>query len=202
MEHSAHCLGEGEPRTGRHLAADRGPPVAARLGKRPAGVRPRPQGHGLPTLDRADYGSCEGVAKGGYVLAEAHTGRAQVIVLATGSEVPIALAARELLHTRGIETRVVSLPCWEWFAAQEDSYRQQVLPPEIRARVAVEAASPMGWREWVGEADEIVGLDHYGASGPYEVLYEQFGITAERVAAAAQSSLSKLGVTSGDTTGS
>jgi len=167
---------------------------------RPAGLCLTRQN--LPTLDRADYGSCEGVAKGGYVLAEAHTGRAQVIVLATGSEVPIALAARELLHTRGIETRVVSPPCWEWFADQEDSYRQQVLPPDIRARVAVEAASPMGWREWVGEAGEIVGLDHYGASGPYEVLYEQFGITAERVAAAAQSSLSKLGVTSGDTTGS
>jgi len=167
---------------------------------RPAGLCLTRQN--LPTLDRSDYGSCEGVAKGGYVLAEAHTGRAQVIVLATGSEVAIALAARELLHTRGIETRVVSLPCWEWFADQEDSYRQQVLPPDIRARVAVEAASPMGWREWVGEAGEIVGLDRYGASGPYEVLYEQFGITAERVAAAAQSSLSKLGVTSGDTTGS
>jgi len=167
---------------------------------RPAGLCLTRQN--LPTLDRSDYGSCEGVAKGGYVLAEAHTGRAQVIVLATGSEVAIALAARELLHTRGIETRVVSLPCWEWFADQEDSYRQQVLPPDIRARVAVEAASPMGWREWVGEAGEIVALDRYGASGPYEVLYEQFGITAERVAAAAQSSLSKLGVTSGDTTGS
>jgi transketolase len=157
---------------------------------------------GVPTFDRSVLSSAEGTAKGGYVLAEASSGIPAVIIMATGSEVQIALAARDQLEAGGTPTRVVSMPCWEWFQAQEDSYRQTVLPPGIKARVSVEAGVAMGWREWVGDHGEIVSLDHFGASAPYTVLYEQYGFTAERVAAAAQSTLSKVGATAGSTTGS
>ncbi len=156
---------------------------------------------GVPTLDRSTLGSAEGTAKGGYVLAEASSGIPEVILIGTGSEVQIALAARERLEAEGTPTRVVSLPCFEWFFAQEDSYRQTVLPPGIKARVSIEAGIAQGWREIVGEAGEMVSLEHYGASAPYDVLYEQFGLTAERVVAAAHSTLSKVGATVGGTTG-
>jgi transketolase len=156
---------------------------------------------GVPTFDRSVLGSAEGTAKGGYVLAEAGSGIPEVILIGTGSEVQIALAAREILEAEGTPTRVVSMPCWEWFFAQEDSYRQTVLPPGIKARVSVEAGVAFGWRELVGEAGEIVSLDRYGASAPYDVLYEQFGLTDDRVVAAAHSTLSKVGATTGRTTG-
>jgi transketolase len=115
--------------------------------------------------------------------------------------VAIALEAREKLEEEGTPTRVVSMPCREWFEAQDASYRQQVLPPEVRARVSVEAAVALGWRDFVGDDGECLSLEHFGASAPYQVLYEQFGITAERVVAAAHSSLSKVGATKGSTTG-
>jgi len=155
----------------------------------------------VPVLDRSVLGSAEGVAQGAYVLAEASSGTPQAILIATGSEVAIALEARELLEKEGTPTRVVSMPCREWFEAQEASYRQQVLPPEVRARVSVEAAVALGWRDFVGDDGECLGLDHFGASAPYQILYEQFGLTAERVVAAAHSSLSKVGATKGHTTG-
>jgi transketolase len=155
----------------------------------------------LPVIDRASHGSAEGVAQGAYILAEAGSGTARVILIATGSEVPIALEARDLLEAEGTPTRVVSMPCREWFEAQEASYRQQVLPPEVRARVSVEAAVSLGWRDFVGDDGESLSLEHFGASAPYQILYEQFGITAERVVAAAHSSLSKVGATKGHTTG-
>ncbi len=166
---------------------------------RPAGICLTRQN--VPTWDRTEFGSAEGVSRGGYVLADAASGLPEVLLIGTGSEVQIAMAARERLEAEGIPTRVVSMPCQEWFNEQDDSYRQGVLPPNVKARVAVEAASPMGWREYVGDAGEVLGLDHYGASAPYSVLYEQFGLTAERVVAAARASLSKLGATSGSTTG-
>jgi transketolase len=115
--------------------------------------------------------------------------------------VQIALAARELLEASGVPTRVVSMPCAEWFAAQDQAYRDSVLVPAVRARVSIEAATTFGWERWVGEAGESVGIDHFGASAPYEVLYEQFGITAERVVAAAHASISTLGATRGAPTG-
>jgi transketolase len=155
----------------------------------------------VPVLDRSVLGSADGVTQGAYVLAEASTGTPQLIVIATGSEVAIALEAREKLEEEGTPTRVVSMPCREWFEAQDASYRQQVLPPEVRARVSVEAAVAMGWRDFVGDDGECLSLEHFGASAPYQVLYEQFGITAERVVAAAHSSLSKVGATKGSTTG-
>jgi transketolase len=155
----------------------------------------------VPTLDRSHYGSADNVAKGAYVLAEAGSGTPDVILIATGSEVAIALAARDRLEREGTPTRVVSMPCREWFEAQDAAYRQEVLPPDVRARVSVEAGVAMGWREFVGDAGESVSLEHFGASAPYQVLYEQFGITPERVVAAAHSSLSKVGATRGTTTG-
>ena len=124
-----------------------------------------------------------------------------MIVVGTGSEVHLALAAREQLESDGVPTRVVSMPCREWFDAQDAAYRQQVLPPEIRARVSVEAAVGQGWRDIVGDDGEILCLDHFGASAPYQVVYEQFGLTAERVVAAAHATLSKVGATRGTTTG-
>jgi transketolase len=155
----------------------------------------------LPVIDRTTHASAEGVTKGAYVLAEAGSGTPQVILVATGSEVSIALDARARLEAEGTPTRVVSMPCREWFDAQEASYRQEVLPPSVRARVSVEAATPFGWRDIVGDDGESLGLDHFGASAPYQILYEQFGLTAERVVAAAHSSLSKVGATKGSTTG-
>ncbi len=147
----------------------------------------------LPVLDRgAGLASAEGVARGGYVLADAADGAPEVILIATGSEVQIALAARNLLQDGGTPARVVSMPCVEWFDEQDDSYRQQVLPPGIRARVSVEAGIALGWRAFTGDFGENVSLEHFGASAAYQRLYEEFGLTAERVAEAARSSLARL----------
>ncbi|WP_369130055.1 transketolase [Modestobacter roseus] len=154
---------------------------------RPAGLALSRQN--LPVFDRTEFASAEGVAKGGYVLAEASNGSPEVILMGTGSEVQIAVAAREQLEAAGVPTRVVSLPCWEWFAEQDEAYRLEVLPPSVKARVSVEAGVPMGWREFVGDAGRIVGLNHYGASASYSKLYEEFGLTAEAVTAAARESI-------------
>jgi transketolase len=145
--------------------------------------------------------SAEGVAKGGYVLQDASDGQPKVILIATGSELELAVNGRELLEAEGIPTRVVSMPCVEWFNGQDTAYKHTVLPSAIRARVAVEAGIALGWREYVGEGGEVVSLEHFGASAPYKTLYEQFGLTAERVAAAAKASLAKLGHDKGETTG-
>jgi transketolase len=154
---------------------------------RPAGLALSRQN--LPVFDRTQFTAADGVARGRYVLAEASGGSPRVILMGTGSEVQIAVAAREVLQAEGVPTRVVSLPCWEWFAAQDRSYREQVLPPSVRARVSVEAGVAMGWREFVGDAGRIVGLNHYGASAAYTMLYEQFGLTADAVVTAARESL-------------
>jgi transketolase len=122
--------------------------------------------------------------------------------MGTGSEVQLCLAARERLEADGVPTRVVSMPCQEWFRAQDPSYRQQILPSTVPARVSVEAAVAMSWHDLVGEVGECVSLEHYGASAPYQVLYEQFGFTADRVVAAARASLSRAGQVQGSTTGS
>ena len=155
----------------------------------------------LPVIDRDTHGSAEGVAKGAYVLAEAASGTPHVILIATGSEVTLALKARDMLEAEGTHTRVVSMPSREWFLAQPLSYQQTVLPPNVRARVSVEAAVALGWRDFVGDAGECISLEHFGASAPYEIIYEEFGITPERVVVAAHSSLSKVGATFGSPTG-
>jgi transketolase len=160
---------------------------------RPAGICLTRQN--VPTFDRSVFASAEGTARGAYVLRDASDGAPKVLLVGTGSEVQICVAAQELLEAEGIATRVVSMPCVEWFRAQDESYKRTVFPPSVKARVSVEAAVSQGWHEWVGEAGECVALEHFGASAPYSVLYEQFGLTAERVVAAARASLSKLGMT-------
>jgi transketolase len=149
----------------------------------------------VPVLDRGEDANADGTARGGYVLAQAPGGgAADVILIGTGSEVHIALAAREALWQDKIGARVVSMPCLEWFAEQDQAYRDEVLPPEVRARVSVEAGIGLGWRAIVGDAGEMVSLEHFGASAAYEKLYEEFGITPEHVVQAARLSLSRAGV--------
>ncbi|HYK66897.1 MAG TPA: transketolase [Streptosporangiaceae bacterium] len=151
----------------------------------------------LPVLDRtADgpgFASAEGTARGGYVLAEADGGTPGVILIATGSEVQIALAARARLRESGVAARVVSMPCLEWFAEQDESYREHVLPAAVRARVSVEAGIALGWRGYVGDAGVSISLEHFGESADYRKLYAEFGITAERVAQAAMTSVARAG---------
>ncbi|MEU0984376.1 transketolase [Streptomyces griseus] len=158
---------------------------------RPAGLALTRQP--LPVLERGGgdgaYASAEGAARGGYVLADSRGGTPDVILVGTGSEVHIALEARESLAADGIDARVVSMPCREWFADQPDAYRDEVLPPGVRARVSVEAAVAQGWRDVVGDAGRTVSLEHFGASAPYERLYEEFGITPRAVADAARGSV-------------
>jgi transketolase len=139
--------------------------------------------------------------RGGYVLEDASNGQPVVLIIATGSEVQIALAARELLEAEGTPTRVVSMPCVEWFREQDLAYRGTVLPSDVRARVTIEAGIAQCWWEFLGDAGVPLSLEHFGASAPYAVLYEQFGLTADRAVAAAHASMSKLGMTKGTTTG-
>jgi transketolase len=133
-----------------------------------------------------------GTARGGYVLLEADGGTPEVILIGTGSEVQIAVAARDQLQAAGIATRVVSMPCVEWFNEQDEAYRDEVLPPAVRARVSVEAGIAQGWRTFVGDAGESVSLEHFGASADYQKLYEEFGFTAEHVVEAARASLARV----------
>ncbi|MFI1579207.1 transketolase [Embleya sp. NPDC020630] len=158
---------------------------------RPAGILLTRQD--VPTWDRTEFGSAEGTARGGYVLAEASSGTPQVILIGTGSEVQIAVAAREVLEAEGVPTRVVSLPCLEWFNEQDQAYREQVLPPSVKARVSVEAGIAQGWRELVGDAGRIVSLEHFGASADYKKLFAEFGLTHEAVVSAARESLAHAG---------
>ena len=158
---------------------------------RPAGLILSRQN--VPTLDRQRFGSAEGTAKGAYVLKEGSAAGGgslpEVILIATGSEVSIAVAAADTLESQGISTRVVSMPCQEWFAAADQGYRDEVLPPRVRARVSVEAAVPMGWREYVGDAGRIISIDHFGASADAATLFREFGLTPAAVVAAAQESI-------------
>ncbi|GAB3588396.1 transketolase [Amycolatopsis endophytica] len=140
----------------------------------------------VPTLEGT---SAEGVARGGYVLAEASSGSPQVVLVGTGSEVQLAVEARKVLEAEGVATRVVSMPCVEWFDRQEQSYRDRVLPPSVRARVVVEAGTAQPWHRFAGDAGEIVSLEHFGASADFKTLFTQFGITTEAVVDAARRSV-------------
>jgi transketolase len=153
----------------------------------------------LPVLDPA---KAVNAAKGAYILEEASSGLPQVILVATGSEVSLAMKARDQLEAEGTPTRVVSMPCIEWFHAQERSYQQQILPPDVRARVSVEAGVAQGWRDVVGDCGEIISIEHFGASADGAVLFEQFGFTPDRVVAAAHSAMERAGRIRGATTGS
>lgn len=143
----------------------------------------------VPILDRTVLATAEGLRRGGYVLAEAGTGTPQVILLASGTELSLALDARVRLEESGIATRVVSLPSWKLFQEQSAAYHHQVLPPAVRARVSVEAGTTFGWDRWVGAHGRSIGVDHFGASAPAEVLYEKFGVTVDAVVEAARALL-------------
>ena len=149
----------------------------------------------VPTFPRgtdADgerWATTEDVARGGYVLLDAEDGSPDVVLIGTGSELQLAVQARAILAEKGVAARVVSLPCREWFDAQEQSYRDTVLPPIVKARVSVEAGVAQGWRELVGSTGRCISLEHYGASADYATIYREFGITAEAVALAAEESI-------------
>lgn len=145
----------------------------------------------VPVFPRGTDGfaTTDDVAKGGYVLVDAESGDPDVVLIGTGSEVQLAVEARELLAADGIAARVVSMPCVEWFEAQSIAYRETVIPPTIKARVSVEAGVKQGWREYVGDHGRIVSIDHYGASADYARIYTEFGITAQAVADAARDSI-------------
>jgi transketolase len=147
----------------------------------------------LPPIDRGRHAGAGGLHRGAYVLADADGPRPDLILIASGSEVWVALEARERLQAEGIATRVVSMPCWELFAEQEQSYRDQVLPPAVRARLAVEAAATFGWERWVGEDGEVVGVDHFGASAPGTTVLEKFGFTPDNVTNRATELVRRLG---------
>jgi transketolase len=136
----------------------------------------------LPVLDRTSLGAVEGVRQGAYVLLDPPgPGSIDAILIATGSEVGVALDGARQLHATGVRVRVVSMPSWELFAAQPGSYRDQVLPPAVRARVAVEAAGPMGWSRWTTDEGLMLGMHGFGASAPAERLYHEFQLTPEHI---------------------
>jgi transketolase len=155
----------------------------------------------VPTFDRGKYASAEGVLKGGYILSEASGGEPKVILIGTGSEVQHCLTAQERLEAQGTPTRVVSMPCQEWFFAQDTAYQQRILPRGVKARVTVEAGIRMSWDRILGDAGEAVSIEHYGASAPAKILFEQFGFTADNVVAKANAALAKVGEITGHTTG-
>ena len=140
----------------------------------------------LPTFDRTKYAAASGVARGAYILAEAPSGKPDVLLLATGSEVSLCLAAREQLQAEGIGARVVSMPSWEIFEEQPEEYRDSVLPPEIEARVSVEAASTFGWAQFTGPKGAILGMRTFGLSAPMKVVAEHFGFEPGHVVTAAR----------------
>ncbi|MCU1477994.1 MAG: transketolase [Subtercola sp.] len=153
----------------------------------------------IPTFERGDgeasgevFASAKNVAKGAYILAEAPNGTPDVIFIATGSEVQIAVEARELLKADGINARVVSAPCMEWFEEQSAEYREHVLPAAVKARVSIEAGLALTWRPWVGDAGKSVSIEHFGASADYKTLYREFGMTTGSAIEAAKVSLSNL----------
>ncbi|HZG06271.1 MAG TPA: transketolase [Streptomyces sp.] len=203
--HDSIGLGEDGPthQPVEHLAALRAIPglnvvrpadanetaIAWREVMRRHGDRPAPHGIALTRQNVPTYEPNEDAARGGYVLLEAEGGEPRVVLIATGSEVQLAVAARETLQAEGVPTRVVSMPCLEWFEEQDRTYRESVLPPSVRARVAVEAGVGLTWYRYVGDAGRVVSLEHFGASADYKVLFREFGLTPEAVVAAARESI-------------
>jgi transketolase len=145
----------------------------------------------LPTFDRTKYASAAGVARGAYVLVDAEDGKPQVILMATGSEVYLCIDAYEKLKAEGIRARVVSMPSWEIFEHQDAAYRNEVFPPHVTARVAVEQASVLGWARYVGIKGRIIGMHTFGASAPLKDLQKKFGFTSDAVAQAARDQIGK-----------
>jgi transketolase len=145
----------------------------------------------LPVYDRSKMGDAAGLLKGAYVLLDAGRVYPDVILIATGSEVQLAVEAHAKLAEQGIAARVISMPSWELFEQQSEEYRDAVLPPTVKARVAIEAAVPMGWERWVGPQGVVIGLDHFGASSPYKTIFQQFGFTTDNVVLRALETIDK-----------
>lgn len=137
----------------------------------------------VPTLDRTKFASADGLRRGAYILADAPNGKPDIILIATGSEVQLIVAAQQKLAEKGIHARIVSMPSWELFDAQPQAYRDSVLPPSVRARLAVEAGVAQGWHQYVGDAGDVIALERYGASAPYQIIFEKLGFTADNVVA-------------------
>jgi transketolase len=135
----------------------------------------------VPVLDRSILATAEGVKNGGYILWESGSSP-RVVLIGTGSEVHIALEAGKILESKGVAARVVSLPSWALFDAQSLEYRNDVLPPQIKARVSVEAGTPIGWERYVGPDGKAIGISHFGTSAPGNIIYQQFGLTSQRMA--------------------
>jgi transketolase len=145
----------------------------------------------LPTLDRTKYAAASGLARGAYVLADAPGGKPEVILIASGSEVSLAVEAHEALLAAGIRSRVVSMPSWDIFDLQTQEYRDSVLPPDVKARIAVEQASTFGWERYVGTSGHVIGMKTFGASAPLKELQRKFGFQPDGVVAAAKQLLGK-----------
>jgi transketolase len=135
----------------------------------------------LPVFDRSRYASAEGLVNGAYIMSPEKGKAPDLILIATGSEVQFICEAQEILQKENIDARVVSMPSWELFRVQDQSYRDEVLPPGIKARLAVEAASPLGWSEWVGDNGKVIGISTFGTSAPYKEIYQHYGITVENI---------------------
>jgi transketolase len=146
----------------------------------------------LPTLDRSKYAPASGLSKGAYILADAKGGKPDLLLLATGSEVALCVEAYEQLTADGVKARVVSMPSWELFEQQDQTYRDRVIPPDVTARVSVEEASTFGWNRYVGPTGESIGMHTFGASAPLKALQTKFGFTPERVVAAARGQLAQV----------
>jgi len=145
----------------------------------------------LPTLDRSKYAPASGVARGAYVLADAPGGKPEVILIASGSEISLAVLAHEQLLAEGIRSRVVSMPSWDIFEHQTREYQDRVLPPDVKARVAVEQASTLGWERYVGREGRVIGMHTFGASAPLKELQKKFGFEPDRLVAVAKELLAR-----------
>jgi transketolase len=135
----------------------------------------------VPTLDRSQFAGADGLRRGAYVLSDAPEGKTDLVLIGTGSEVSLIIAARQKLLERNIRARIVSMPSWELFDLQSKEYRESVLPPSVRPRLAVEAALPQGWHRYVGDGGDVIGIERFGASAPGSVVMEKFGFTVDHV---------------------
>jgi len=145
----------------------------------------------VPTLDRQRYADADGLRRGAYVLSDAEDHKPALILMASGSEVALILAAAERLQSEGVSVRCVSMPSWELFDAQPQAYRDQVLPPDVPARLAVELVVSQGWCRYVGAGGDMLGIEHFGASAPAEILLREYGFTVENVVARARALLTR-----------
>ena len=145
----------------------------------------------VPTLDRTEFAPASGLRKGAYVLADLGSGEPELILMASGSEVGLIVEAGRTLAEAGLAVRLVSFPCWEAFESQSPGYQDMILPPEVKARLSVEAGVQQGWSRWLGEKGVAMGLERFGASAPYQVIYRELGLTPDKIVEAGRRLLEK-----------